>query len=253
MLPIELKTGAGAVLLALVLASLACSFPLNHSGELPDDGPPLEVSRQSAASFVSKILESGRQAATSQTVRFTITEQEATSALHYASELAAFSQGGPLFEGLEQFNPGALENQELPPEAAMLRDLGEALGDIGGNQPSNASSNPLNLQVRLEQPQVRFLGSGEMILRGYGRISTLRLPLRVVLTPTIQEGQINFDFVEGQLGSLPLPALLFDPLGVVIGRALTAGQDYAQITVLSVTEGALTFAGQISLNNLPGN
>jgi hypothetical protein len=241
-----------ASLATLISFSLACSMPFSGEAELPDDGPPVPVSKESAASFVTKIIETGQQAAVNQTVRFTITEGEVTSALTYATDLAAFSQGNQLFEGLEQFDTENLEGQALPPELERLQDLGDALGGIGGDD-SQTASGPLDLRLRLEEPQVYFLGSGEMILRGYGRLSRWRLPMRVVVAPYIQQNEIQLDFVEGQLGSIPLPEFLFDPLGGLIAASLTAGQDYAQITELTVTEGALTFAGQVNLESLPGN
>ncbi len=245
-----------ALLLAattLIILSLACSLPFSEPAELPDDGPPVPVSKQSAASFVAKVIASTQQATETQTVRFTVSEEEVTSALSYAAELAAFSQGGPLFEGLEQFDTSQLDDQELPPEIEQLRDLGETLRGITGEGRSQGDGGLLDIRLRLEEPQIYFLGDGSMILRGYGRFSRWRLPMRVVVSPSIQEGQIELDFIEGQLGSLPLPEFLFDPLGGLISQALMAGQDYARITELTVSEGTMTFAGEVSLDSLPGN
>ncbi|MFP3854348.1 MAG: hypothetical protein ACLFWD_08665 [Anaerolineales bacterium] len=240
------------VALTLAMLSVACSMPFSGPAELPDDGPPVAVSKESAASFVSKVLQSSQQAAQTQSVRFTVTDEEVTSALSFAADIAAFSQGSQAFEGLEGFDPGALDGQDLPPEVERLRDLGDLLGQFSG-EGGGTGSGLLDLRLRLEEPQVYFLASGDMILRGYGRFSRWRFPMRVVVAPSIQADQIELDFVEGQLGAVPLPAFIFDPLGGLFGQALLAGQDYAEITELTVTEGALTFAGQVNLENFQGN
>lgn len=238
--------------ISLALLSLACSMPFSGPAELPNDGPPVPVSKESAASFVSKVLQSSQQAAQTQSVQFTVTDEEVTSALSFAADLAAFSQGGPAFEGLEGFDPGTLDGQDLPPELEQFRDLGDLLGQVSG-EAGGAGSGLLDIRLRLEEPQVYFLGSGDMILRGYGRFSRWRFPMRVVVAPSVLGGEIELDFVEGQLGSVPLPAFLFDPLGNLLGQALLAGQDYAEITELTITEGALTFDGRVNLENFQGN
>lgn len=226
-------------------ASLACSLPSLGEPELPEDGPAVAVSQEAAASFVTKVLAIGEQASQTQSVRFTVTQQEVTSALAYGAELAAYSQGGPVFEGLGNLPVEDVPTDELPPEAQRFRELAESLGSLNGEDGEGGTGLLPDLRLQLEEPQVYFRGDGRMIVRGYGRLWRWRQPLRVVIAPRAAEGEIELDFVEGQLGSLGLPELLFDPLGGLISQALLAGQDYAAITELTVSEGELTFAGEL--------
>ncbi|MDX1599983.1 MAG: hypothetical protein R3191_00560 [Anaerolineales bacterium] len=231
---------------ALLAATVACSMPsLGGEAELPDDGQPVPVSQQAAASFVTKVIVAGEQATNQQSVRFTVTEQEVTSALSYGAELAAYSQGGPMFEGLGSLPVDDLPADQLPPEAQRFRDLAESLGGLTGDREGSGGGLLPDLRLKLEEPQVYFRADGRMIVRGYGVLWRWRQPLRVVIAPRASEGELELDFVEGQLGSLPLPEFLFDPLGNLLSQALLAGQDYAAITELTVGDGVLTFAGEL--------
>jgi len=51
--------------------------------------------------------------------------------------------------------------------------------------------------------------------------------------------------VEGQLGPLPVPALIFDMLGRGIAAALMAGQEVAEITEIRVAAGTFTLSGRV--------
>lgn len=237
------RTWLSAIAL-IVLTSLACSLPSLGEPELPDDGPPVPVSQKAAVSFVTKVLIVGGQAGQTQSVRVTVTQEEVTSALSYGADLAAYSQGGPVFEGLGNLPLEDLPTDELPLESQGFRDLAESLGGLSGEGDERGGLLP-DLRLKLEEPQVYFRGDGSMILRGYGRLWRWRQPLRVVIAPRAAEGELVLDFVEGQLGALPLPEFLFDPLGGLISRALLAGQDYATISEITVTEGTLTFAGEL--------
>lgn len=237
---------AGLVVVsALLTAALACSLPSSEGAELPDDGPPVAVSRAAAISFVTKVISIGGQASTAQSVRFRITQEEVTSALAYGSDLAAYAQGGPVFEGLGNLDLGDLPTEELPAEAQRFRQLAESLNRATGSEEGGARGLISLFRLRLEDPQVYFKSDGRMIVRGVGRLARWRQPLRVVIAPRAREGEIELDFVEGQLGALPLPEFLFDPLGELLGQALLAGQDYAAITELTVADGTLTFAGEL--------
>lgn len=230
---------------ALLTAALACSLPSSQGAELPDDGPPVAVSRGAAVSFVTKVIAIGGQASTSQSVRFTITQEEVTSALAYGSELAIYAQGGPVFEGLSNLEVGDLPTEDLPPQAQRFRQLAESLDHVTGSEEGGTRRLFSLFRLRLEEPQVYFKSDSRMIVRGVGRLARWQQPLRVVFAPRAEEGELELDFVDGQLGSLPLPEFLFDPLGELLSQALLAGQDYAAITELTVADGTLTFAGEL--------
>lgn len=230
---------------ALFAASLACSLPTGGPAELPDDGTPVPVSQKAAASFVTKVLAVGEQATSAQSVRFTVTQEEVTSALSYGAELAAYAQGGPVFEGLGGLDTSDLATEDLPPEAQRFRDLAEALGGATSEGEGGLASWIPDLRLQLEEPQVYFRGDGRMIVRGIGHLWRWSQPVRIVVAPRASQGELELDFVEGQLGWLTLPEFLFDPLGNLLSRAILAGQDYAAITELTVSEGSLTFAGEL--------
>lgn len=244
-MPSSSRLRALLLIAGLGLATLACSLPKLAPAEMPDDGAPVSVSQEAAVRFVTKIVGLGQQASASRVVSFTVTQEEVTSALAYATELASYAQGGPVFEGLAGLQMDDLPMDQLPPEARRFRQLADSLGSAASNQQEGRFW--LDLRLQVEEPQVYFKSDGRMILRGYGRLARWRQPMRVVIAPRAEQSEIELDFVEGQLGSIPLPELLFDPLGELIGQALLAGEDYASIDRLEVDEGTLSFSGELQL------
>jgi hypothetical protein len=254
----RVRTPFTLLLTAMMLASAACSLPVFGEVELPDDGPPVPVSGAAAASFFSKALASSESAATSQKVRFTVTQEEATSALAIGAQLAALSPGGPAFDGLDSLQgiPGADFDQLLQAHGDSLPDglPPELTGLLGGADVDGGPSSGLglpDLRLKLEEPQVYFKNDGRLILRGYGRLWRWRQPIRVVVAPAANGDSLDLDFVEGQLGPLPLPEFLFDPVGKLLAKVLLAGRDYAEISELTVGNGTMTFAGSLHLSELP--
>ena len=51
------------------------------------------------------------------------------------------------------------------------------------------------------------------------------------------------DFVEGAIGPISMPEVAFDLVGKGLARGILAGQDYGEITRISVSEGKLTIRG----------
>lgn len=243
---------------ALLVTTLACSLPSFGRAELPDDGPAVAVSGAAASRFFSKALASGQSAATTQSVRFTVTQEEATSALAIGAQLAAFSQAGPAFDGLDSLQgvPGTDLEQLLGAKGGSVPDgLPPGLTGLFGGKGSQSGgvSGPSlpDLRLKLEEPQVYFKVDGRLILRGYGRLWRWRQPIRVVVAPSAIDNALDLDFVEGQLGPLPLPEFLFDPIGKLLAKVLLAGRDYAEISELTVGNGTMTFAGSLHLDELP--
>lgn len=228
---------AGALTIA-ALAMSACGAP-----ELPDDGPPPAVSPQAAATFLQKTMTVGQSAVGSRRVHFTVTQEEVTSNLNVGGIIAQAAPGLPVdVPGLDSITqlPG-LEALEGTQELQGVRDLLEGIG-ADGDQPGLSLG---NLRARLVEPQVYFKGDGRMIVRGEAAFLRWRLPLRVVLAPKAAGGELELDFVEGQVGSTPLPELLFNPIGKLLATALIAGREYTEIQEISVAEGTFTFAGRL--------
>jgi hypothetical protein len=102
----------------------------------------------------------------------------------------------------------------------------------------------LRLRLVIEDPVVRFRGNGEMLVRGRIRFLILELPVRIVTAPRASEGELALDFVEGQLGAVPMPEVLFDALGQGLSSAILLGEEYVRVTEISVRSGTLTMRGQ---------
>jgi hypothetical protein len=52
------------------------------------------------------------------------------------------------------------------------------------------------------------------------------------------------DFVEGNLGPVPVPESLVAQIGKGLARAILAGQECVEITAIRVGDGTLTIAGR---------
>ncbi len=233
--PTALKA-AGLMLFASLFIA-ACG-----TAELPDDGTPPAVSSQAAASFLQKTLDVGQGTVGSRRVRFTVTQEEVTSALNLGtlfSQAALGSLGETSGLGPIAQIPGMEANQGSPELETPNDLLARTQGDDGA-----AGLNAVSLKPRLVQPEVYFQQDGRMIVRGDLAFLKWSLPVRVVLAPQAAAGELTLDFVEGQIGSAPLPEALFDPIGKSIALVLLAGRDYAEIKEIAVTEGTLTFEGR---------
>lgn len=245
------------VLSLMVFLAGGCSGRAEGQLKLPDDGPPVRVSQEAAVRFAQKALSSTSTTDSGGVIRFTITQEEATSALAIGARLASYSQGGPLFEGipelegmagsqdlkkmLESQGEHVLQASDLPPQ---IQDLVKNFG-----KDERGGVNLPDLRLKLEEPQVYFKSDGRIILRGYGILFRWRIPMRLVVAPRASQGELQLDFLEGQLGALPMPGFLFDPLGNLLAKVLLAGREYAAITELTVRAGSLSFSGRLSLDN----
>lgn len=229
----------------LTLSTLACTLPGGSEASLPDDGPPVAVSQKAASSFAAKALASTEN---SGTLSFTITQEEATSAVAISVQLMTLSKDNPL---LEEFGgiPEQIDLDQMTEDLEVTPEIEALLKRFSGSD--GQDRNLTNLRLGLDEPQIYFKEDGRMILRGYGLLGNWRLPLRVVTKPQAAHGELELDFVEGQIGRLPLPEFLFDPLGKLLSRMLLAGQDYAEISQLTVSPGTLTFTGRVNVENLP--
>jgi hypothetical protein len=223
-----------AIIAALLLGSCAASGGLLEA-KLPDDGLPPATSAASAGRFVQKLTTAGEGAANTGRFTLTITDQEVTSFLNVSSILR--QQAGSLpIEDLGQI-------QDIPElEGIDLGQWQELLGQQ--DRLPSLGANGLRLRLVIEKPGVYFLEDGRMIVRGNARFLVVSLPVRVVAAPRASRGELVLDFVEGQLGPVPMPEILFDYLGKGLARALLAGREYAEITEIRVTDGVLTVSGR---------
>lgn len=231
--------GAGRLLVASLLASVVL-VSCGGSGSsvdfwVADEGAPAPASVEAAERFVTKVAAAAESAATSGQFTLTITDEEATSVLKYYP--VVLQQGDGLLAGdLTQLDH-AWELEGLDPDGwrglTHWLDRLPALRDRGSF-----------LDLTVEDPAVVFRDDGQMIVRGRARWLFAGLPFRVVVAPRVWQGEVVLDFVQGQVGSLPVPQVAFDYLSRGLARALLAGQEYAEITEIQVSEGALAVSGR---------
>lgn len=128
-----------------------------------------------------------------------------------------------------------LEGQDV----AQLRDLLDLQDRVPGED-----GRRLRLRPRIEEPVVYFRGSGELIVRGEMSWLFFRLPVRAVAAPQAEDGELELDFVEEQVGAVPMPELVFDLLGRGVSEAVLLGQACARITDIRVGARTLTVRGR---------
>ena len=236
------------MVLATLLLLSACRLPGLGKAELPDDGPPIATSPDAARQFLSKITDASRTGVETGQFTLTVTQEEVTSFVQVGADLA---------EQLQQ--AGNLETLE---DLAQLRDL-EGLEGLEGLEQWQALARQreglpkirlpdLSLRLGIREPEVRFLANGQIVVRGYGQLRTLRQPLRAVIAPQVSDGELVLDFVEGNLGPVPLPEPLIDLLGKGLLQVILLGQDVAEVTRIDVAEGVLTLGGRTSTTQADG-
>jgi hypothetical protein len=250
------------LLLVVALLLVGCRRPAFLDAKLPDDGPEIKPTQTSALRFVEKVTAAGQNGVQSGQTSLTLTEAEVTSFLSISAQLAQVMQ---VAEGID--NPQDLSQlQDLDLEGLNLDGLNleglegapgaEALDNealrrwqdlLGKREGLGGLRLPdLSLRLAIKEPQVYFKANGQIIVRGYGQVRDVRQPLRVVVAPRAREGELVLDFVEGDLGPVPLPEGLFDVIGKGLARVILAGQNWASIDEITVREGTLTLRGQYS-------
>lgn len=227
----------GLVLLAGVLLS-ACAGRGAEQVEL--EPPPVPVSTEAAERFFSKALAAGQQALMDQSVHLTVTDEEVTSALALAARFVAFSPSGVSID--REMVP---EGDQLPSDIGLPEGLQEVLPlDPDGDGSGLLGGFTDSLRLKILDPQVRFTAQGQIDIRATGQLGERERPVHLVLAPRASQGELELDFVEGSLGGLPIPELIFDPIGNLMARLILAGQDYIRVNEITVVQGSLTLSGE---------
>ncbi|HSJ58641.1 MAG TPA: hypothetical protein VLC95_15770 [Anaerolineae bacterium] len=232
---ITIRNKSGYRLIALfVLATLAIAGCRVPSSNLPDDGPSIVTSDEASRHFVDKIAAASEAAAQSGELSVTVTQEEASSFLQVAADLAAEMQLTEA-QNLRDLDLEQVRQAEGLPQ--WLRDMAdeEALPDV--RLPG------IELNISIEDPVVYFR-DGQLILRGTAEALEQRQPLRLVFRPTVLNGELMLDYVEGQFGPLPVPELLIAQAREEIESLLLDSREYVEITGVEVAEGTLTLTGR---------
>jgi hypothetical protein len=225
-----------------------CQLTRCGPSELPDDGPPIATSQEAARQFMERITDAGLNGSKTGQFTLTVTQEEVTSFLEIGSKLADQLQSVKNLENLEDL--ADLTDLEGIEGIEGLDKWQQILRRRKGLPKIRLPS--LNLRLSIEEPEVRFQANGHIIVRGYGRLLMLRLPLRVVLAPRADDGELVFDFVEGNLGRFKLPEGILDLIGKGLAQAILLGQDYGRISQIDVRDGVLTLSGSYDKEKLGG-
>jgi hypothetical protein len=228
----------GIGLLVLFLSVATCSFGVNPVSLTEEYGDPIPATTDAANRFVQKTGASVRRASTNRSIRLTITEAEATSAL-----------------SLGLMIPELMRAVETVPQeeirgATSLEDLREILRDSEQAERADQTwgeriASFFDPDLRTGDTQVRFTEAGEIVVAGYVQAWSFKQPALLVVRPRAGSGELELDFVKGRLGRLPAPEWAFDKLGQLISALILMGRDHVEISEITVDPGRLTFAGRL--------
>jgi len=230
----------GAVI--VVLSLVTCSWGVDPASLTSSYGPPIPASSAAAERLLTRSAAAVRGLASSRTIRLTVSEAEATSALSLGMMLPE------VMRAMEHMSPeqirGTTDLDELREllrkEAAAAREA-----ELRGQGVVQRLLAKLDPQIRTGNVQVRFEESGQIVVAGYVQAWRFRQPAMVVVAPRARSGELELDFVQGRLGRVPAPEFAFDLLGDLLASLILLGQDYAEISELTVGDGSLRFTGRL--------
>jgi hypothetical protein len=235
------RFGIGLVIVALSVTT--CSYGVDTSTLTAGWGEPVPASTDDAARVLTRGVEVLRRAPETGIVRLTVTESEATSALSIGLMMSDLMQAA-----------GRIPQEEIQ-GAADLDALRERIWEEADLQRQELAAGSglvgrilvkLDPRIRTGDVQVRFEGSGEVVVAGYVQAWRFRQPGVFVVAPSARGGELTLDFVSGRLGRLPLPELVFDLFGGAVARGILLGQRYAEVWEITVGDGTFTFAGRVA-------
>lgn len=228
------------ILTAVVLASVAaCSAGVDSDDYLAEYGNPEPVSGQAATELIARGATTLQDLSDDGTLRVTINEVEARSALAVGLRL------DELARVMRSLSP------ERVREASGIEDVLDlfaervAASEAATNRQTWRGRIRAVLDPHVEDAQVRFLGSGDVAVAGSLAVWRLRQPALLVVAPTVDEGSLQLEFSKARLGRIPAPRWVFNRLGPVLASAFVLGSDYAKLTEISVSDGELTVAATI--------
>jgi hypothetical protein len=233
----------GFGLLIVVLSVTTCSYGVDPVALTAPYGQPVTATTQDATRVLNRGVDVLRAAPDAGGVRFTVTESEATSALSIGLMMSDLMQVA-----------GRIPREEIQ-EASDLEALRERIWYEAQRQREEVAARSgfaqrvllkLDPRIRTGNIQVRFEGSGEVVVAGYVQAWRFRQPGIFVVKPSARNGEIDLDFVSGRLGRLPVPELVFDWFGEMVARTILLGRSYAEVSELSVGDGTLTFAARVT-------
>lgn len=232
----------GLGLLIVVSSVATCSFGVDPASLTAAYGDPVPSSTEDAARVLTRGAEAIQGAPESRSLRLTMTESEATSALSLGLMLPELMRAADRIpqEDIQQASDLEALRDRIWQEADAQRD--EIAERVGFSQRVLMKLDP---KLRTGDVQVRFEPSGEVVVAGYVQAWRFKQPGLFVVAPRASNGELSLDFVSGRLGRMPLPEFIFDWFGRLAASAVLLGREHAQVSEITVGDGTLTFEGRL--------
>jgi hypothetical protein len=226
-------------MLVVVLSVATCSAGVNLQNLTAEYGAPVPATTDAAQRFVQRTAAAIQNAPTSRRLRITVSQTEATSALSLGLMMPELMRAMETLPAEQVQQAGDIKSLR-----AMLRDHETAQRENRTFRDKVAGV--FDPRLRTGDVQVQFTGNGEIVMAGYVQAWRWKQPALVVFAPRARSGELELDFVKGRLGRLPAPAWAFDLLGRLAASLILQGQDYAEISNLTVQDGRLTFEARVT-------
>lgn len=223
----------------VLLSVAACSVGVDSSDYLAEYGDPEPVSDEAARDLVARGASKLQALAEDGTLRVTVNEIEARSVLAVGLRL------DELARMMRSISP------ERVRQSTGIEDVLDVFAERvaaggGGMNPRTLRDRVVSiLDPHVEDPQVRFSGSGQVLVAGSVAFWRFRQPALLVVVPSVDDGVVHLEFAKARLGRLPAPRWLFNRLGSSLASTFLLGRDYGEITEIQVSEGELSVVGKI--------
>jgi len=234
-----------ALVIGVVIASLSlvtCSWGVDPGSLTASYGPPILASTAAAERLLARSAAAVRSLPETRTLRLSASDVEATSALSLGMMMPELIRATQRMSPAELRGATDLENlrERLRAKEAEAREA-----ELRSQSFARRFLARLDPQIRTGDVQVRFKASGQIVVAGYVQAWRFRQPAMFVVAPHARSGELSMDFVEGRLGRVPAPEFAFDLLGDLLSSLILLGQDYAEISELTVGDGTLHFVGRV--------
>ncbi len=226
-----------------MLSLATCSYGVDSSTLTAAWGTPIDATSGDAARVLTRGIEILRRSSETGVVRISITEAEATSALSIGLLVGDITQVVgriPAHEIQAVSDLDALRELIWSEAERQRAELAQRSGWWA------RALSTLDPKIRTGDVQVRFERTGEIVAAGYVQAWRFRLPGLLVAAPAASEGTMTLDFVSGRLGRMPLPEPVFDWLGRAIAGGVLLGDEYVQVTEISVADGSMTLSARLA-------
>jgi hypothetical protein len=218
-----------------LLSITTCSGGVDPSSLTAEYGDPVPASPAEARRFVEKVAAAVQGSAGTRQLRLAVDEAEATSALSLGLMLPELMRAMETMP--EEEIRGARTIEEMRERIRRHEEVQHPRRNL-----VEKVLDALDPHLRTGDVQVRFTGEGQVVVAGWVQAWRWRQPALIVVAPRARGGELSLDFVKGRLGRLPAPERAFDLLGGMVSSLILLGDEYVELSELSVDRGRMTFA-----------